>query len=98
IDRRATRADPQAALRRAAASSSAALAGSKQTSVDPVRMYLRRMGAVALLSREGEVEIAKRIEVGEQEVLAVVISSQIAVQEIIELGDKLREGRARLRD
>jgi RNA polymerase primary sigma factor len=67
-------------------------------STDPVRMYLRKMGSVPLLTREGEVEIAKRIEEGEKEVLAVVISSAIAVAEIIELGDKLRNGKVRLRD
>ncbi|MEZ4271327.1 MAG: sigma-70 factor domain-containing protein [Myxococcota bacterium] len=59
-------------------------------STDPVRMYLRKMGSEPLLTREGEVAIAKRIEEGEKEVLAVVISSRVAIQEIIELGDKLR--------
>jgi RNA polymerase primary sigma factor len=67
-------------------------------SSDPVRVYLRRMGSVPLLSREGEVEIAKRIEAGEKEVLAVVITSQIAMQEIIDLGNKLRHEKVRLRD
>src|ERR1700709_614118 len=65
---------------------------------DPVRMYLRRMGSVPLLTREGEVEIAKRIEAGEKEVLAVVINSEIAIQEILDLGDKLRAGKVRLKD
>ncbi|MBN1960539.1 MAG: RNA polymerase sigma factor RpoD [Deltaproteobacteria bacterium] len=67
-------------------------------SSDPVRMYLRKMGSVPLLTREGEVEIAKRIEEGEKEVLSVVISSAIAISEIIDLGDKLRSGKVRLRD
>jgi RNA polymerase primary sigma factor len=67
-------------------------------SSDPVRVYLRRMGSVPLLSREGEVEIAKRIEAGEKEVLAVVIGSQIAMQEIVDLGDKLRSQKIRIRD
>jgi RNA polymerase primary sigma factor len=67
-------------------------------SSDPVRMYLRKMGSVPLLTREGEVEIAKRIEEGEKEVLGIVISSAIAIAEIIELGDKLRGGKTRLRD
>lgn len=67
-------------------------------STDPVRMYLRRMGAVPLLTREGEVEIAKRIEEGEREVLAVVISSRIAIQEIIDLGNRLRMDKVRVRD
>jgi RNA polymerase primary sigma factor len=67
-------------------------------STDPVRMYLRKMGSVPLLTREGEVEIAKRIEEGEKEVLQVVIRSQIAIQEIIDLGLKLQTGKVRLRD
>jgi RNA polymerase primary sigma factor len=67
-------------------------------SSDPVRMYLRKMGSVPLLTREGEVEIAKRIEEGEKEVLAVVISSAIAIAEIIDLGNKLIQGKIRLRD
>ena len=67
-------------------------------STDPVRMYLRKMGSVPLLTREGEVEIAKRIEEGEKEVLSVVISSAIAIAEITELGEKLRAGKVRLRD
>ncbi|MFO0583022.1 MAG: RNA polymerase sigma factor RpoD [Anaeromyxobacter sp.] len=65
---------------------------------DPVRMYLRKMGSVSLLTREGEVEIAKRIEEGEKEVLAAVLSSSIAIREILELGEKLRKGKLRIRD
>ena len=65
---------------------------------DPVRMYLRRMSAVPLLTREGEVEIAKRIEAGEKEILHVVIRSPIAMQEIVAIGDRLREGKAHLRE
>src|SRR6266850_429838 len=48
---------------------------------DPVRMYLRKMGSVSLLTREGEVEIAKRIEDGEKEVLDAVLHSSIAIKE-----------------
>ncbi|MBS2031037.1 MAG: RNA polymerase sigma factor RpoD [Deltaproteobacteria bacterium] len=65
---------------------------------DPVRMYLRKMGSVSLLTREGEVEIAKRIEEGEKEVLRAVLSSPIAIQEIVDLGDRLRKGKVRLRE
>ncbi len=65
---------------------------------DPVRMYLRKMGSVSLLTREGEVEIAKRIEVGEKEVLAAVLSSSIAIREILELGERLRKGKIRVRE
>ncbi|MBC7793751.1 MAG: sigma-70 family RNA polymerase sigma factor, partial [Clostridia bacterium] len=67
-------------------------------SSDPVRMYLRKMGSVPLLTREGEVEIAKRIEEGEKEVLGVVISSSIAIQEIIDLGNRLANDKVRVRD
>ncbi len=65
---------------------------------DPVRMYLRKMGSVSLLTREGEVEIAKRIEEGEKEVLSAVLSSAIAIREILELGDRLKKGKVRLKD
>ncbi|MCC6748538.1 MAG: RNA polymerase sigma factor RpoD [Deltaproteobacteria bacterium] len=65
---------------------------------DPVRMYLRKMGSVSLLTREGEVEIAKRIEEGERRVLQVVLSSRIAVQEILRIGDLLRKGKLRVKD
>jgi RNA polymerase primary sigma factor len=65
---------------------------------DPVRMYLRKMGSVSLLTREGEVEIAKRIEEGEKEILAAVLSSSIAIREILELGERLRKGKIRVRE
>ncbi len=65
---------------------------------DPVRMYLRKMGSVSLLTREGEVEIAKRIEEGEKEVLAAVLSSSIAIREILELGERLKKGKIRVRE
>jgi RNA polymerase primary sigma factor len=65
---------------------------------DPVRMYLRKMGSVSLLTREGEVEIAKRIEEGEKSVLDAVIQSSVAIKEIVELGDKLRRQKVRLRE
>jgi RNA polymerase primary sigma factor len=57
---------------------------------DPVRMYLREMGTIPLLTREGEVEIAKRIEEGRNEVIRVVLKAPITIKEIITLGDKLR--------
>jgi RNA polymerase primary sigma factor len=65
---------------------------------DPVRMYLRKMGSVCLLTREGEVEIAKRIEQGERQVLDVLLASDIAIQDIIGLGAKLQEDKIRLKD
>jgi RNA polymerase primary sigma factor len=65
---------------------------------DPVRMYLRRMSSVPLLTREGEVEIAKRIEEGEKEILRVVMCSPIALQEIFDVGAKLQASKIHLRE
>jgi RNA polymerase primary sigma factor len=65
---------------------------------DPVRMYLRKMGSVSLLTREGEVEIAKRIEQGEHMVLSAILNSPVAVREIIDLGEKLRKHKIRVKD
>ncbi|HEY3304642.1 MAG TPA: RNA polymerase sigma factor RpoD [Candidatus Binatia bacterium] len=65
---------------------------------DPVRMYLREMGTVSLLSREGEVEIAKKIEQGEKQVIEEVLSSSLALRYVLELGDKLAEHEIRVRE
>ena len=65
---------------------------------DPVRMYLRKMGSVSLLTREGEVEIAKRIEQGEHTILGAILNSPVAVREIIDLGDKLRKHKIRVKE
>jgi RNA polymerase primary sigma factor len=65
---------------------------------DPVRMYLRKMGSVSLLTREGEVEIAKRIEDGERKMLQAVLNSSVAVEELIAIGDRLRHGKIRVKD
>jgi RNA polymerase primary sigma factor len=65
---------------------------------DPVRMYLRKMGSVSLLTREGEVEIAKRIETGEHAILGAILNSPVAVREIIDLGDKLRKHKIRVKE
>ncbi len=62
-------------------------------SSDPVRMYLREMGSVSLLTRDGEVDIAKRIEEGKREILEVVLNCPIALRELIHLGRDLREGK-----
>jgi RNA polymerase primary sigma factor len=62
---------------------------------DPVKMYLREMGNVTLLSREGEVLIAKKIEEGEQEVLRALLDTTTAVDCIMELGDHIRNGTLR---
>src|SRR4030043_914627 len=65
---------------------------------DPVRMYLREMGSVSLLTREGEVEIAKRIESGKREVLSVVLNGPMAVKEIINIGLAIRAGKVEIRE
>jgi RNA polymerase primary sigma factor len=65
---------------------------------DPVRMYLREMGSVSLLTREGEVEIAKRIESGKREVLSVVLNCPMAVKEVINLGNLIKAGKAEIRE
>jgi RNA polymerase primary sigma factor len=68
------------------------------TTVDPVRLYLRKMGSVPLLTRGGEVEIAKRIEEGERRVLQVVLSSSVAIEEILDFGDRLRAREIRVKE
>jgi RNA polymerase primary sigma factor len=65
---------------------------------DPVRMYLRKMGSVSLLTREGEVEIAKRIEEGERRMLQAVLNSYVAVEELIDLGERLKKAKIRVKD
>src|SRR5512136_144578 len=65
---------------------------------DPVRMYLREMGSVSLLTREGEVEIAKRIESGKREVLSVVLNCPMAVKEVINLGSAIKAGKVEIRE
>ena len=65
---------------------------------DPVRMYLREMGTVPLLSREGEVEIAKRIEHGQKVVLKALSRSPLVVRELLAIGDKLKKDQVYIRD
>src|SRR5438128_2710141 len=65
---------------------------------DPVRMYLREMGTVPLLTREGEVEIAKRIERGKRVVLRVVTRTPMAAGEILNMAEKLQKAEINIRD
>ncbi|MCC6158277.1 MAG: RNA polymerase sigma factor RpoD [Deltaproteobacteria bacterium] len=65
---------------------------------DPVRMYLREMGSVALLTREGEVEIAKRIEKGSQDALRAILSSPLTSQLMGILKQRLADGTVKVRD
>src|SRR3990170_1824724 len=65
---------------------------------DPVRMYLREMGSVELLSREGEIAIAKRIEAGREAMIAGLCESPLTFQAIIIWRDELNDGKILLRD
>src|SRR5438128_2421828 len=67
-------------------------------SSDPVRLYLKEMSNFQLLSREQEVEIAKRIEAGENEVEEEVLRSPVTLDFVIEVGDRAEAGEADLRD
>src|SRR5436190_1589383 len=87
-DRRAAIVAEEASEAEAAASAGA----------DPVRAYLRTMTSLALLTREGEIEIAKRIEDGQRRVLRVVLGSSLAIDQILSLRDELRQARVRVRD
>lgn len=64
---------------------------------DPVRMYLRKMGGVSLLTREGEVQIAQRIEKGERQIVCAMLLSPIGTSEIIQLDQRLNEGRIKVK-
>ena len=66
--------------------------------VDPVSIYLKEMGSFSLLTREGEVEIAKRIEHGQLEVLSVVLDCPIAIKEVINLGNALHAGKTTIQE
>jgi RNA polymerase primary sigma factor len=61
----------------------------RSASTDPVKLYLKRMGSVALLTREGEVEIAKEIEEGEKEIILSSLASSHALKEIVKLKEKI---------
>src|SRR6059036_208038 len=72
--------------------------GALEKTNDPVRMYLREMGTVPLLTRDGEVEIAKRIERGQLTVLKVLSRAPVIVREIIKLGDQLKTDPSIIKD
>jgi RNA polymerase primary sigma factor len=65
---------------------------------DPVRMYLREMGSIPLLTREGEVEIAKRIEEAQNQIIMAVIKNSLAAKEVIHLREKLKNGKLTLEE
>jgi RNA polymerase primary sigma factor len=72
--------------------------GALEKTNDPVRMYLREMGTVPLLTRDGEVEIAKRIERGQLTVLKVLSRAPVIVREIISIGEQLRKDPSIIKD
>ena len=65
---------------------------------DPVKLYLKKMGSVSLLTREGEVEIAKRIEEGEVEILRALLASKLGTLAIVDLGERLESARTKVKD
>ncbi|MGB1276704.1 MAG: sigma-70 factor domain-containing protein, partial [Nannocystaceae bacterium] len=65
---------------------------------DPVRMYLRKMGSVSLLTREGEVEIAKRIEEGELKVFEIALHSPVSAPYVLEMSERIKRGQQRVKD
>ena len=65
---------------------------------DPVRLYLKEMGAIHLLNREGEVSLAKRIEDGEREIVSAVKGCSIALDDLFHVGDMLKAGEVQVRD
>jgi RNA polymerase primary sigma factor len=73
-------------------------AGALEKTNDPVRLYLREMGVVPLLTREGEVAIAKRIERGQLKGQKAIARSPIAVKELLKIGDELEAGNANIRE
>jgi RNA polymerase primary sigma factor len=72
--------------------------GALEKTNDPVRMYLREMGTVPLLTRDGEVEIAKRIERGQLRVLQAVSRSPIVIRHIMSVGDELKKDPSIIKD
>src|SRR6186997_2381165 len=73
-------------------------AGALDKTNDPVRLYLREMGVVPLLTREGEVAIAKRIERGQLKTQKAISRSPIAVKEVLRVGEELEAGTANIRE
>jgi RNA polymerase primary sigma factor len=73
-------------------------AGALEKTNDPVRLYLREMGVVPLLTREGEVAIAKRIERGQLKTQKAIARSPIAVKELLKIGEELEAGKANIRE
>lgn len=71
---------------------------SSSDAADPVKIYLRKMAGIKLLTREGEVEVAKRLEDGRERTLEAILGSPIAVRHILALGPALKAGKVRVQD
>ncbi len=95
---KAEKAKKKAAKAEEKVNASVDLAEAVSGAADPVKMYLKEMGRISLLTREGEVEIAKRIEAGENETLQRLLLCGVGVERIIELGEMLRNNEVKLKD
>ncbi len=91
------RTGPKTQAESAKASKAARASSDDGGSADPVRVYLREMGQVSLLTREGEVEIARRIEAAVDSHLAALIGNPYCLRRMIEVGEFVREGRLELK-
>ena len=85
-------------IKKVAEKRAAAKADDAVRTSDPVRMYLRKMGSVNLLSREGEVEIARRIEEGEIRVLDAIMNTEYVVLQILDLEKEIEKGKVHIKD
>jgi len=79
-------------------SEEAPIGGELARGADPVKLYLKKMGSVSLLTREGEVEIAKRIEEGEVDILRALLASKLGTLAIVDLGERLESARTKVKD
>ncbi|MFT7579488.1 MAG: RNA polymerase primary sigma factor [Myxococcota bacterium] len=94
-----TEADQErAALRKPPTQADKSMSDAYGKTNDPVRMYLRKMGSVSLLTREGEIEIAKRIEAGEMQVMDVLLETNFAVAIILSDAEGIASGDLHIRD
>jgi RNA polymerase primary sigma factor len=89
---------PKSTTRKEIETTTTAATTTDHSADDPVRMYLKEMGSIQLLTREGEVEIAKRIEEGQHDMLDILLRSELIVNYLFDLGHKLKIGKSRARD
>ncbi|MDR3607936.1 MAG: RNA polymerase sigma factor RpoD [Oligoflexia bacterium] len=89
---------PAPAVEEAEEGAAVQAAGEYARGADPVKLYLKKMGSVSLLTREGEVEIAKRIEEGEVDILRALLASKLGTLAIVDLGERLETARIKVKD